>query len=95
MKFAHCRDDHKNRNETIRLEITQAFLDDLQQNLTMPLIQNITKSLNLSINPFGFAGDLEIFNVSGNVTEFDVRNFSIGNDTRVLTLHDGYITFDL
>ncbi len=33
-----------------------------------PLILNIDQLINLTVDPFAFSGDLELFNVSGNVT---------------------------
>ena len=29
LTFTHCGDPHKDRNETIRLELTQEFFDDI------------------------------------------------------------------
>ena len=66
--FEHCGDPHKDRNETIRLELTQGFFDDIQNNLLIPFFLNIDHLFNWSVNPIGFAGDIGILNVSGNVT---------------------------
>ena len=58
----------KIRNETLRLELTQGFFNNLQKNIIIPLILNIDQLVNLTVEPFGFAGDLELFKVAGNVT---------------------------
>lgn len=51
--------------------------------------------MNLTVDPFSFAGDLELFKVAGNVTSLNCEKFSIGKDTEMFQLHDGYVTFDL
>lgn len=83
------------RNETIRLELTQGFFNNLQKNIIVPLILNIDQLVNLTLEPFSFAGDLELFKVAGNVTSLHCQEFSIGTDTEMFQMHDGYITFDL
>lgn len=83
------------RNETIRLQLTQDFFDDIQQNLIVPFFLNIENILNLTVNPFGFAGDIGIMNVSGNVTNVIGKNLSLGNDSALIQLHEGYLTFNL
>ncbi len=85
----------KLRNETIRLELTQGFFNNLQKNIIVPLILNIDQLVNLTVEPFSFAGDLGLFNVSGNVTGLHCQEFSIGTNTELFQLHNGYITFDL
>lgn len=93
--FAHCGDPHKDRNETIRLELTQQFFDDIQNNLLVPFFLNIDHLFNWSVNPIGFAGDIGILNVSGNVTNLFGNHIHLGNDTSLIALHDDYITFNL
>jgi len=83
------------RNETIRLEMTQGFFNNLQKNIIIPLILNIDQLVNLTVDPYSFAGDLEIFKIDGNMTGLHCQNFSIGTDTELIQLHDGFITFDL
>ena len=85
----------KLRNETLRIEITQGFFDTLQENIITPFILGLPKLLNFTLNPMSFAGDLGMFNVSGNATSLDGNRYSIGTDTELIQLHDGYITFDM
>ena len=85
----------KMRNETIRLEMTQGFFNNLQKNIIIPLILNIDQLVNLTVDPYSFAGDLELFKIDGNMTGLHCQKFSIGTDTELIQLHDGFITFDM
>ena len=95
LRLAHCGDPHKDRNETIRLELTQNFFDDIQHNLLVPFFLNIDHLFNWSVNPIGFAGDIGILNVSGNVTNLYGNHINLGNDSSLIAIHDYYITFNL
>lgn len=60
-----------------------------------PLFKNLPSLLNLTLNPMAFAGDLGAFNVSGNFTSLDANQLSVGNESRLVQLHDGYTSFDM
>jgi hypothetical protein len=75
--------------------LTQGAFDDLQHNFIVPFFLNINKILNLTINPVGFAGDIGILNVSGNLTNIYGNHIHLNNDSSLLALHDDYITFNL
>jgi len=95
LQMRHCGDPHRERNETIRLEMTQDFFDDIQQNLLIPFFLNIENLINLTINPISFAGDIGILNVSGNITQLYGNELNFSRDASLIGLHDGYITFNL
>lgn len=75
--------------------ITQGFFDDLQQNFTVPFFLGISSLFNFTENPIGFAGDIGILNVSGNLTNIFGNHISLDNDSSIIALHDGYFTFNL
>ncbi len=56
---------------------------------------NINKIFNFTVNPIGFAGDIGILNVSGNLTNIYGNHIHINNDSSLLALHDQYVTFNL
>jgi hypothetical protein len=75
--------------------LTQGFFDDVQQNFIVPFFLNINQLFNFTINPIGFAGDIGILNVSGNLTNIYGNHISLDNDTSLIALHEGYFTFNL
>jgi len=61
----------------------------------VPFFLNIDHLFNWSVNPIGFAGDIGILNVSGNVTNVYGNHINLGNDSSLIAIHDDYITFNL
>lgn len=87
-------DPHLKHNETIGLVLTQAFFDDLQHNLIVPAILNLDSFLNLTLlSPWSL--NLSIFSLAGNGTSVNARGLHIDNNTRMFTLHDDYLSFNM
>jgi hypothetical protein len=56
---------------------------------------NIDNLFNWSVNPLGFAGDIGILNVSGNVTNVFGNHISLGNDSSLIDIGNNYVIFNL
>ena len=87
-------DPHLRHNETIGLVLTQAFFDDLQQNLIVPAILNLESFLNLTFLQPWFL-NISLMTLSGNGTSVKARGLAIDNNTRMFQLHDGFLSMQV
>eukprot|EP00347_Sterkiella_histriomuscorum_P019242 403342396 len=85
--------DSQRNYETVRLNLTQAFFDNFQENLVIPLINKLSgfqisdKSLSLNI--------IDVMMFDANLTNITVSKSQIVQEGRIVELKENGINFDL
>ncbi|CDW77274.1 lipid-binding serum glycoprotein family protein [Stylonychia lemnae] len=86
-------DDHLKRNETVQLTLTQQFFDNLQANLTLPIINNLAglnlgnKSLSLNI--------IDLMTLDANITNITVNTSLLNQTDRIIELLEDKLRLNL